>query len=84
MGRRQVQEKHDDQVKGFVPVEVDFQNQDNEDFVKMYYRRKLMEILSKHPELIFYPSDYMSDIPLAASFSYHTRPSVVVSCRIIR
>ena len=45
-----------------VPAEVDFQNQDNEDFVKMYYRRKLMEILSKHPELISYPSDSMSDI----------------------
>ena len=51
-------------MRGFAPVEVDFRNQDNEDFVKMYYRRKLEGVLSKHPELMFYQSDYMSDIQI--------------------
>ena len=54
----------DTPMKDFVPVEVDFSNQDNEDFVKMYYRRKLEGVLSKHPELMFCQSDYMSDIQI--------------------
>lgn len=54
----------DTPMRGFTPIEVDFRNQDNEDFVKMYYRRKLEAVLSKHPELMFYQSDYMSDIQI--------------------
>ena len=54
----------DTHMRGFAPVEVDFRNLDNEDFVKMYYRRKLEGVLSKHPELMFYQSDYMSDMQI--------------------
>ena len=52
----------DTPMRDFAPMEVDFRNQDNEEFVKMYYRRKLESVLSKYPELMFYQSYYMSDI----------------------
>lgn len=54
----------DTPMECFEPVEVDPRNQDNEDFVKMYYRRKLEGVLSRNSELIFYHLDYMSDIQI--------------------
>ena len=53
---------YDQPFEGFKPVDIDFNDPDNEDFVKRYYNQKLKQILSKYDELIFTQSGITRDI----------------------
>ena len=52
----------DKECKGFMPVAVDFNNPDNEDYVKRYYNQKLKRLLSKHDNLMFTQSGITHDL----------------------
>ena len=52
----------DKECKGFIPVAVDFNNPDNEDYVKRYYNQKLKRLLSKHDNLMFTQSGITRDL----------------------
>jgi hypothetical protein len=53
---------YDQPFKGFQLVNVDFNDPDNEDFVKRYYNQKLKQILSVHEELMFTQSGITRDL----------------------
>lgn len=53
---------YDQPFKGFKPIAIDFNNPDNENFVKRYYNRKLKQFLSKHDELMFTQSGITNDL----------------------
>ena len=53
---------YDEPCKGFQPVDVDFCDPDNEDFVKRYYNLKLKRTLSGHEELMFTQSGITRDL----------------------
>ncbi len=50
--------------EGFKGIPIDFNDPDNENFVKRYYARKLKHILSKHSDLMFTPSGITSDLQI--------------------
>lgn len=53
---------YDQPFQGFKPVEINFNDPDNEDFVKRYYNQKLKRILSKHEQLLFTQSGITRDL----------------------
>ncbi len=55
---------YDQPFKGFLSVKVDFNDPDNEDFVKRYYNQKLKQILSVHEELMFTQSGITRDLQI--------------------
>ena len=53
---------YDKLFEGFKSIDIDFNNPDNEDYVKRYYNQKLKQILSKHDELMFTQSGITNDL----------------------
>ncbi len=53
---------YEKQCKDFTPVAVDFNNPDNEDYVKRYYNQRLKRLLSKHENLMFTQSGITRDL----------------------
>jgi len=53
---------YDKQCSGFKPVAIDFNDPDNEDYVKRYYNQKLKQLLSKHENLLFTQSGITRDL----------------------
>ena len=52
----------DSALKDFHPVEIDFNDPDNENFVKRYYNHQLLKYLSQFKELIFTKSGITNDL----------------------
>ncbi len=53
---------YDKKCKDFTPVSMDFNDPDNEDYVKRYYNQKLKRLLSKHENLMFTQSGITHDL----------------------
>lgn len=61
-GQLKLYTTYDKKCKDFTPVSVDFNNPDNEDYVKRYYNQKLKRLLSKHDNLMFTQSGITRDL----------------------
>ena len=53
---------YDKNCSGFKSVAIDFNDPDNEDYVKRYYSQKLKRLLSKHENLLFTQSGITRDL----------------------
>lgn len=61
-GQLKLYTTYDKKCRDFMPVSVDFNDPDNEDYVKRYYNQKLKRLLSKNENLMFTQSGITRDL----------------------
>lgn len=61
-GKNNLYTTYDKQCKDYKPIAIDFNDLDNEDYVKRYYNQELKRLLSKHENLMFTQSGITRDL----------------------